>query len=192
MTACNGDNLSVGLSISRGPVPAGDNSNRFSILRQSSCNAVRPQFALRRTERRAGIMTTDTIKDDLPPDVPAMDAPPVNPADWARSKLVINVLLVSTFVVMLNETAMTSPSRALMEAFERHLQRRAVADHGVPPHHGGRHSGHRLPAAAHEHPAGLPPRDVAVLGRHAPCRARAEALDARRRPRRPGLRHGRS
>jgi MFS transporter, DHA2 family, lincomycin resistance protein len=61
-------------------------------------------------------MTTDTIKDDLPPDVPAMDAPPVNPADWARSKLVINVLLVSTFVVMLNETAMTVAIPRLMEA----------------------------------------------------------------------------
>lgn len=61
-------------------------------------------------------MTTDTIATDLPPDVPAMDAPPVNPADWARSKLVINVLLVSTFVVMLNETAMTVAIPRLMEA----------------------------------------------------------------------------
>src|SRR5215204_6585647 len=63
-------------------------------------------------------MTTDTIKDDLAPDVPAMDAPPVNPADWARSKLVINVLLVSTFVVMLNETAMSVAIPRLMVALD--------------------------------------------------------------------------
>lgn len=62
-------------------------------------------------------MTTDSTVSDLPPDVPAMDAPPVNPADWARSKLVINVLLVSTFVVMLNETAMSVAIPALAKAF---------------------------------------------------------------------------
>jgi DHA2 family lincomycin resistance protein-like MFS transporter len=61
-------------------------------------------------------MTTETLRDDLQPDVPAMDAPPVNPADWAKSKLVINVLLVSTFVVMLNETAMTVAIPRFMEA----------------------------------------------------------------------------
>jgi DHA2 family lincomycin resistance protein-like MFS transporter len=62
-------------------------------------------------------MATDTIRDDLPPDVPAMDAPPINPAaDWAKSKLVINIMLVSTFVVMLNETAMNVAIPRLMEA----------------------------------------------------------------------------
>jgi hypothetical protein len=33
MTACNVDNLSVGLSIGRAEGPAGDNSNRFSLSR---------------------------------------------------------------------------------------------------------------------------------------------------------------
>ena len=46
-----------------------------------------------------------------------MDAPPINPAaDLAKSKLVINIMLVSTFVVMLNETAMNVAIPRLMEA----------------------------------------------------------------------------
>lgn len=62
-------------------------------------------------------MTTETIASDLPPGVPAMDAP-ADTSNWARSKLVINVLLVSTFVVMLNETAMSVAIPRLMAALD--------------------------------------------------------------------------
>lgn len=62
-------------------------------------------------------MTTDTITSDLPPDVPAMDAP-ADTSNWARNKVVINVLLVSTFVVMLNETAMSVAIPNLAAAFD--------------------------------------------------------------------------
>ena len=41
---------------------------------------------------------------------------PSDPAHAARNNLVINVLLVSTFVVMLNETAMSVAIPKLMEA----------------------------------------------------------------------------
>ena len=58
-------------------------------------------------------MTTDAI-ESLPPDVPA--APVAPPADTKRNNLVINLLLVATFVVMLNETAMTVALPLLMKA----------------------------------------------------------------------------
>ncbi|MEO7222824.1 MAG: MDR family MFS transporter [Devosia sp.] len=46
----------------------------------------------------------------------AIDMAPSDPAHAARNSLVINVLLVSTFVVMLNETAMSVAIPKLMEA----------------------------------------------------------------------------
>ena len=56
-------------------------------------------------------MTTDTYDA-------AIDAPAPDDASFARrNKIVINTLLVSTFVVMLNETAMSVALPPLMEAF---------------------------------------------------------------------------
>ena len=48
-------------------------------------------------------MTSESIESGSP----AIDVAPADPANAARNGLVINVLLVSTFVVMLNETAMS-------------------------------------------------------------------------------------
>jgi DHA2 family lincomycin resistance protein-like MFS transporter len=56
-------------------------------------------------------MTTEALSVDAIPDVA-----PADPGIAARNKLVINVLLVSTFVVMLNETAMNVAIPRLMEA----------------------------------------------------------------------------
>jgi DHA2 family lincomycin resistance protein-like MFS transporter len=56
-------------------------------------------------------MTSETISD-----TPAMAVPAADPANAARNSLVINVLLVSTFVVMLNETAMSVAIPKLMQA----------------------------------------------------------------------------
>ena len=58
-------------------------------------------------------MTSDTFESG--PAAPA-SAPAVDPAIAARNSLVINVLLVSTFVVMLNETAMSVAIPKLMSA----------------------------------------------------------------------------
>ena len=58
-------------------------------------------------------MTSETIASD----VPSM-AEPADPAHAARNSLVINVLLVSTFVVMLNETAMSVAIPRLMQALD--------------------------------------------------------------------------
>ena len=58
-------------------------------------------------------MTSETIASD----VPSM-AGPADPAHAARNSLVINVLLVSTFVVMLNETAMSVAIPRLMQALD--------------------------------------------------------------------------
>ncbi|HQZ12261.1 MAG TPA: MDR family MFS transporter [Devosia sp.] len=62
-------------------------------------------------------MTTDTLNlYDTEADAPATPAP--NDARFAaRNRIVINTLLVSTFVVMLNETAMSVALPPLMEAF---------------------------------------------------------------------------
>jgi DHA2 family lincomycin resistance protein-like MFS transporter len=58
-------------------------------------------------------MTSETFESGAP----AMDAaPPIDAKTAARNSLVINVLLVSTFVVMLNETAMSVAIPKLMEA----------------------------------------------------------------------------
>lgn len=57
-------------------------------------------------------MTTDTISDFDAAATPA----PHDASFAARNKLVINVLLISTFVVMLNETAMTVAIPHLMAA----------------------------------------------------------------------------
>ncbi|HZY68029.1 MAG TPA: MDR family MFS transporter [Devosia sp.] len=57
-------------------------------------------------------MTSDTLASDAP----TLDLAPTDPAHAARNSLVINVLLVSTFVVMLNETAMTVAIPKLMQA----------------------------------------------------------------------------
>ena len=57
-------------------------------------------------------MTTESIDSGSP----AIDVAPSDPAHAARNSLVINVLLVSTFVVMLNETAMSVAIPKLMEA----------------------------------------------------------------------------
>jgi DHA2 family lincomycin resistance protein-like MFS transporter len=56
-------------------------------------------------------MTSETLSNDADA-VPAAD----HPSHAARNGLVINVLLVSTFVVMLNETAMSVAIPRLMEA----------------------------------------------------------------------------
>lgn len=59
-------------------------------------------------------MTTQALTDDaLPPELAPTDA-----SFAARNKLVISVMLVSTFVVMLNETAMTVAIPHLMEALD--------------------------------------------------------------------------
>ena len=58
-------------------------------------------------------MTSDTFESGAA--APEM-APAADPAIAARNGLVINVLLVSTFVVMLNETAMSVAIPKLMEA----------------------------------------------------------------------------
>ncbi len=55
-------------------------------------------------------MTAEAVLDDL------NTQPRTLVDDWARNKLIINVLLVSTFVVMLNETAMNVAIPRLMEA----------------------------------------------------------------------------
>jgi DHA2 family lincomycin resistance protein-like MFS transporter len=52
----------------------------------------------------------------MPIDEPQIEAPPVDRSEAARNRIVINVLLVSTFVVMLNETAMSVAIPKLMEA----------------------------------------------------------------------------
>ncbi|MEO6014319.1 MAG: MDR family MFS transporter [Devosia sp.] len=57
-------------------------------------------------------MTSDTFESGAPP----MAVAPADPANAARNSLVINVLLVSTFVVMLNETAMSVAIPKLMAA----------------------------------------------------------------------------
>jgi MFS transporter, DHA2 family, lincomycin resistance protein len=58
-------------------------------------------------------MTTDAI-DSLTPHMPQTPAAP--PSDAKRNNLVINLLLVATFVVMLNETAMIVALPLLMKA----------------------------------------------------------------------------
>ena len=58
-------------------------------------------------------MTSETIASD-----PTSMAEPADPAHAARNSLVINVLLVSTFVVMLNETAMSVAIPRLMQALD--------------------------------------------------------------------------
>ncbi len=55
-------------------------------------------------------MTAATISTDDPVPMPDLAAA------WSRNRLVINILLVSTFVVMLNETAMSVAIPPLMEA----------------------------------------------------------------------------
>jgi DHA2 family lincomycin resistance protein-like MFS transporter len=57
-------------------------------------------------------MTSESIESGAP----AIDVAPHDPANAARNSLVINVLLVSTFVVMLNETAMSVAIPKLMSA----------------------------------------------------------------------------
>ncbi len=61
-------------------------------------------------------MTSETFESGAP----AVDTvhAPANPAHAARNSLVINVLLVSTFVVMLNETAMSVAIPQLMTALD--------------------------------------------------------------------------
>ncbi len=59
-------------------------------------------------------MTSETFASG----VPDMAAAPADPAIAARNRLVINILLVSTFVVMLNETAMTVAIPQLMAALD--------------------------------------------------------------------------
>ena len=54
--------------------------------------------------------------ESIPTGAPAIDVAPHDPANAARNSLVINVLLVSTFVVMLNETAMSVAIPKLMTA----------------------------------------------------------------------------
>lgn len=56
-------------------------------------------------------MTSESLESG-----PAMALAPTDPAHAARNSLVINVLLVSTFVVMLNETAMSVAIPKLMQA----------------------------------------------------------------------------
>ena len=58
-------------------------------------------------------MTSEAIASD-----PTSMAEPADPAHSARNSLVINVLLVSTFVVMLNETAMSVAIPRLMQALD--------------------------------------------------------------------------
>ena len=101
-------------------------------------------------------MTAETISDVQV----APEATPIDSSTAARNRLVIALLLVSTFVVFLNETIMSVAIPHLMDRSRRHRQRRAVADHGFPPDHGGCHSDHRLPAAAHQYPADLHARHV--------------------------------
>ena len=57
-------------------------------------------------------MTSETVSNV---DAPSIEAP-AHPSNAARNSLVINVLLVSTFVVMLNETAMSVAIPKLMSA----------------------------------------------------------------------------
>jgi DHA2 family lincomycin resistance protein-like MFS transporter len=57
-------------------------------------------------------MTSESVETGAP----AIDLAPTDPAHAARNSLVINVLLVSTFVVMLNETAMSVAIPKLMSA----------------------------------------------------------------------------
>src|SRR6188768_2324702 len=59
-------------------------------------------------------MTSESIESGAP----AIDVAPASPANAARNSLVINVLLVSTFVVMLNETAMSVAIPQLMTALD--------------------------------------------------------------------------
>ena len=59
-------------------------------------------------------MSTETMTSDVPPTMAAPDAP----VNAKRNSLVINVLLVSTFVVMLNETAMSVAIPQLMTALD--------------------------------------------------------------------------
>lgn len=59
-------------------------------------------------------MTSETMTSDAPPNMAAPDAP----VNAKRNSLVINVLLVSTFVVMLNETAMSVAIPKLMSALD--------------------------------------------------------------------------
>lgn len=59
-------------------------------------------------------MTTETFS----PEAAADAAAPADPANAKRNTLVINVLLVSTFVVMLNETAMSVAIPRLMSALD--------------------------------------------------------------------------
>ncbi len=57
-------------------------------------------------------MTSDTF----PSSAPGVETAPTDPSIAARNRLVITILLVSTFVVMLNETAMTVAIPQLMVA----------------------------------------------------------------------------
>jgi DHA2 family lincomycin resistance protein-like MFS transporter len=57
-------------------------------------------------------MTSETLSGEIAAEVTTAESVD----SWTRNKLVINVLLVSTFVVMLNETAMTVAIPRLMEA----------------------------------------------------------------------------
>ncbi len=73
----------------------------------------------------------------------------------ARNSRVIWVLLVATFVVILNETIMSVAIPHLVIDLGITSERGAVAHHRVPADHGGRDPGHRLPAAALHHAADL-------------------------------------
>ena len=107
-----------------------------------------------------------------------------------RNKLVINLLLVSSFVVILNETIMSVAIPPLMASLgvtaaaaqwvtAAFLLTMAV----VIPDDG-------LPDAASAHAHGLPHGDVAVLARHGRGRDCARPRAARRRARDPSVGHG--
>ena len=91
----------------------------------------------------------------------------------ARNKMVIGLLLVSAFVVILNETIMGVALPRMMASLDITASYRAMADDGLHADHGGGDSDHRPAAAAAQYAAGVHSGDVAVLGRHADFRAGA-------------------
>ncbi len=156
---------------------------------------------MRSLHRPKAIRSAATRADDSPiydrrcplfdVDLPTMNATTLEAGaeHAARNKLVINLLLVSAFVVILNETIMSVAIPPLMSSLGVTAGGRAVGDDGVPADDGRRHSDDGLPAAAPAHARDLHPGDVAVLARHARGRARAGSRAARRRARDPSVGH---
>ena len=108
----------------------------------------------------------------------------------ARDRTVIGVLLVATFVVILNETIMARGPAGTDDRPRRAAERGPVAHRGLPAHDVGDHPDHRVPDPPGPHPRPVRHGDGPVQRGHARRGAGAGVRRAARGPRRAGQRHG--